>query len=687
MPNAADGPSISSHAPCTSCLGSGTEQKPPVTCKACGGSAKQPEDPENPYVCERLAEGQLLFTTYNPAIVFQDEGSREVLNSDFAKLESLEADLEVFDTREYDPQGLGGLARLTDRPLLSVDIETRGGLDPNFSDIICVAATGEVNYGCALDPDHPLIDELLATPTIVGQNFVQYDWWGLHTKGFQIGAKRVYDTRFMGKLLNPDTPNDLTYLASVYAKPAIRGFWKTREAYSREGSKRLVGCIDVDVTLRAFYGMKEELEARGQWHIVENHLEPLGHVTFDMRKEGMRINPAKMAATRAALLEDLHEARKGLPEGINSENQSEKVQDYIYDQLGIPSVRRRGRRTFDAQARDQIRNRIENEYEGYKRVGDEARERALQFTHVVDRCRELSKLAGAFTKYRLDADERIHPALSLGGTTKGKHAWGRGTATFRFSCLDPNAQQVPPRARDLFVPDHPGWEIMSVDLRQAEVVAFLWYAEEWDVLRRVLGGFDAHQAIADRILGREATKAERDSFKTTTFALLFGEAPQTTSIRLGRPRREIEDARQFYFKTLPGVQDYRRRMVDMSMALGFVESPFGVRRLIKVRHPQGRAVNQVCNMPIQNVPPMVIGRAMIGLHRELPKPARLWMQVHDELLFTYPQELREQVKEAALEWIRRPVPEMPAAPLNMAGGLRFVTKVKVGPNWGEMHAI
>jgi DNA polymerase I-like protein with 3'-5' exonuclease and polymerase domains len=138
---------------------------------------------------------------------------------------------------------------------------------------------------------------------------------------------------------------------------------------------------------------------------------------------------------------------------------------------------------------------------------------------------------------------------------------------------------------------------------------------------------------------------------------------------------------------LPGVSDYRNMMIGSAMDRGYVESPFRVRRYMRLTREKGRAANQACNMPIQNIPPMVIGTAMINIHRELPKPARLWMQVHDEILCVYPKTMRDVVAGCVLDNLRKPVPQMPAAPLGMAGGIVFNCDVEVGPHWGAVRKI
>jgi len=694
---------VRTRCPDCSPTGSGTFPRRPKICKECDGGGKVPSDPDNPFVCEKLKDHQLLFLSYHPAALFRNPGLWSVVERDFSRLSSLEDELvEVTGTTydEYPPPAATDWIATSKR--LSVDLETSGGLDPAQGHITTIGATARVGYGAAFDPSDTRIRDVLSRDEIIGQNFVLYDWWWLKHHGYSIpDSTKIIDTRYLGKLLNPDTPNDLTYLSGEFADPPMRGYWKTKNNY-RDNIEQVV-CMDVDATLRVYYGQRAKVEARGQEKIVDDYIVPLSRVVFEMRSAGMRIDKTKMDTARIAILEELGVRRqnfnwKKADDSAGTENQHGKVQEYLYGFLELPTQKKRdsGKRTANREAIEELISRLEQGHASVKHLSDEQHLEALTFLDNLGKTRDLSKLESSFLRYKLSGTDFVHPALNMGGSAKGKHESGRGTATWRMSCSDPNAMQVPPKVRDIFIPDHEDWEMASVDLTQAEIVGFLWYAEEWEILDNVLRrGMDAHLSLAEKIVGHSLPGAKqkghpdkeiRDEYKTTTFAILFGETARTTALRLHRPLKEIEEIRKQYFKMIPGVERYRSGMIQAVMDKGYVESPFGFRRYLYVTSEYGRAANQAGNMPIQNIPPVVIGRAMIGMHRELPKPARISMQVHDELVLTYPKELRQQVIECAIEWFRAPVPELAAPTLGMAGGLRFNIDIEIGPNWKKMKS-
>jgi DNA polymerase I-like protein with 3'-5' exonuclease and polymerase domains len=376
---------------------------------------------------------------------------------------------------------------------------------------------------------------------------------------------------------------------------------------------------------------------------------------------------------------DIAARRAELPDwgGVRTENQAGQVQAYLYNVLGLPVQTKRGtsKVTADKEALQKLLDMLDGGHRKIEKLPAEHIDRARDFIHLIRGLRDKSK----FNQFLQHPTEWAHPELNPAGT-----------ATLRFSCKDPNVQQIPPAAREIFIPDKPGWKLMSVDIRQAEVVALLWFSEQWDVLDQVLNhGWDAHKVTASLLYNKpveQITKELRDPVKTlVTFPTIYGEQPQTTATRNGVSLKQVLDLRRAFFAALPGVEDYRQRMIQSSMKYGYVESPFGVKREIRAERSVGAAANQACNAPIQNIPAMVTRNAMIRLAAELPPPSRMLTQIHDEILITYPEELGGQVEECVREVVGAPVPQMPAGPIGMGSGLRFGLDIETGEDWGHLE--
>lgn len=684
---------------CSSCSGSTTQPGRPKSCPDCLGVGAVAADAETPLVSPKLSKGQHAFITYHPALLMRQPEMWSVVKRDFGRLADLDEELKVYAATEYEAYPPAPRQELCEAPLLSIDLETTG-IDPRSGRILMIAATHETNYGAVFRPNELWLRHWMENEenTIVGQNFVLFDQKWLRLHGYNIGA-RVHDTRLFGKLLNPDTPNDIYYLAGEFAHPGMPGYWKTRADY-RDNLER-VAAVDVDAALRIYRGQRRALHARGQESLALDYVTPIAQIALGMQLKGIRVDDAELsraygtAAEPGVLVRDLAESRLELPDwgGTRSEGQHAMVQQWLYEHLKLPVVKSRGsgRPTADSGALQTLLDKLNLNHATVAHLSDEEQGEAVDFIHLVQSLRDKAKFLGYLKAYASNRSGWLHPELNP-----------LGTGTLRWTSKEPNCQQVPackcrpekcygtnPQckgARNIFLPDGDDWEVMAVDLRQAEVIGMLWHAEAWDVLDKILHrGMDAHHAVASAILGRDPTKAERDSFKTTTFAILYGEMDKTTASRLGVPLDEVRRAREQYFAMLPGVLDARRGFIRQAMSAGFVESVFGVRRYIRVEREFGRAANQAANAPIQNIPPMVIGWRMLDLHRQLPSPARLWLQVHDEVDLVYPREIRKEVIECVKDIFRTPVKEMPSAPLGMATGLVFPVDIETGPSWGRVR--
>jgi DNA polymerase-1 len=609
---------------------------------------------------------------FHPAYIMRVEGMKPVAQRDFKRLPSLheelkQDDINVTDYRVYPPEEHD---EIDDRSTLVIDLEHKGMQpDDPGAQLVCVGVSHRPGSAHIYAPDDPRALASLKADLIIGQNWTLHDAWWIWRK-YGIGFNRVWDTRFAGHLLNPDTPNDLVYLAGEFATPPMRGYWKSANDYKEHIEQ--VCAIDVDATYRVKVGQKDALEAKGQLHIMEDDVIPMCSIVFDIRREGMRIDKKEMDKEHRRLGSEIGRERANLPwEG--TEDQPKEVIRHLYQNLKLPVLTDRdsGKPTSKRQALNDLQNMLLEHDKRTEHLSTTERDAAALFIGRITNLREMSKLANTFLKQRVSGRDTVHPILNPGGTT-----------TLRLSCSDPNAQNIPKAARRIFLPDHDGHMIFRADIKQAEVVGLLWFAQQWGVLKRILDeGLDAHMVVASLMEGCSidvVSKEQRTWAKNSTFAIQYGEHPETTAARTGLSLQDVLDIRKRYFEILPGVEDYRYNVIGEAMSKGYVTSPFAVRRYIRPTRPIGRAANQAANAPIQNIPAMVTRRAMVRLRDTLPDEARLWMQVHDEVNVTGPP--RKEIGECLYEVMREGLPEM----MTPWGPLKFGVSVEWGPNWGDL---
>jgi DNA polymerase-1 len=619
-----------------------------------------------------------------------------ILEKDFERIPHLREELEMADTSEYAEYPTEEqVEEVLKQEVVSVDIETTCGLDPTnpLNEVMCIGSTDKVGKAVVVGGSHKQTLDWLERAavddsiTVVGQNWMQFDAWFIYKQRGIDPPLRCWDTRLAAHLDNPDTPNKLSYIVAEYAVPRMPGFWKTEQNY--QDRKPYVCMLDVDATLRAYHGQLDRLAKRFQVKEYWNEVFPAMQCAFDMRRDGMRVDLDALGTARTSLQDELVVGRASLPDwgGVGTENQHEQVHKYLYETLRLPiQINADGNVSAGKEQLQELLGLINEEHKTVEHLTTEEVSESVRFIELLQFLKGRSKLLTFYDPDKVPEDGRFHPQWNPAGT-----------ATFRFTANDPNAQQVPKckckpachglnpeckNARYPFIPDHPDWELMGVDLAQAEVVGFLWYAQQWKVLDDVLNhGLDAHQVMAD------ALGIERGSAKNTSFGVIYGEDERTTAARTHKPLIDIQEMRAAYFRMFPGVPEFRSYFIRQAMNHGYVESCFGRRRYIKVRRPVGRAANQAANAPVQNIPPMVVRRAMSLLRSQLPEPARLWANVHDEVILCYPKELRDLTIEAVRGILGAPVPEMPAPELGMAGGLKFNLDIEVGDSWGTLAPI
>jgi DNA polymerase I len=176
----------------------------------------------------------------------------------------------------------------------------------------------------------------------------------------------------------------------------------------------------------------------------------------------------------------------------------------------------------------------------------------------------------------------------------------------------------------------------------------------------------------------------RRQAKAINFGVIYGISAFGLANNLRIPR---EDAKRFidtYFERFPGIREYMDRTVAFAKEHGHVQTLFG-RRIhtpeINAKGPQaGFAYRAAINAPIQGSAADIIRRAMIRVPKAIDGlPAKMLLQVHDELLF----EVAEDAVEDTIAAVRA-VMESAAAPA-VHLDVPIVVDAGRGANWAEAH--
>jgi len=268
------------------------------------------------------------------------------------------------------------------------------------------------------------------------------------------------------------------------------------------------------------------------------------------------------------------------------------------------------------------------------------------------------------------------------------------TATGRLSSSDPNLQNIPVRTaegreiRSAFVPGEPGWVLLAADYSQIELRVLAHFSGDQQLEEAFARNEDIHARVAAEVYGvplEEVTREMRREAKAVNFGVVYGQSPFGLARQLGIEKDAAAAFIETYFQRYPGIEGFLRQVLADCSRKGYVSTILGRRRAIQgVRPDAGRQRNlaerTAVNTVIQGSAADLIKQAMIAVHARLRReasPARMLLQIHDELIFEVPAERHESLGRLVRE--------------EMAGvqvlRVPLVVDVKVGPSWAEAEPV
>ncbi len=262
-------------------------------------------------------------------------------------------------------------------------------------------------------------------------------------------------------------------------------------------------------------------------------------------------------------------------------------------------------------------------------------------------------------------------------------------ATGRLSSANPNLQNIPirteegQRIRQAFIAPE-GYSLVSADYSQIELRLMAHLSGDDRLIAAFRSDMDIHQKTALDVFGEAAIEhpAEyRRRAKAINYGILYGQSDFGLARDLKISRGEAQEIIDSYFRTYPEVQEWIRNNLTAARAEGVVRTLFGrIRPMPELtnsnRNIQKAGERMATNAPVQGGAADIIKLAMLELHRRLPgvsAPARLLLQVHDELVIECPDEDVPAVS-TALQSAMEQVVEL-AVPLKV--------DIHSGKNWLE----
>ena len=613
-----------------------------------------------------------------------------------------------FDSVDYScVQELGTLqnwiSKINERGWVAVDTETTG-LDDMVAELVGICLCVEVGEACYIPLNHKsgdddlfggnklapnqlplqkvleLLKPIFEDPAIIkiGQN-IKYDMKILSR--YNIDIFPIDDTMLLSYALNGGAHNHgMDSLSSRYLDhspisiKSLLGSGKSAITFDQLSIAEAVdyAAEDADITLRLWKLFKPLLHKSRVTKVYEILERPLVSVLAEMEQNGIKVDRDTLSrmsnsfAQKMAGLEDEIFKAAGRSFNVGSPKQLGEI---LFDEMEIPGGKK-GKTGAYATGADVLEDLI---VEGY------------DFPSKVLDWRQLSKLKSTYTdalQDHINVDTgRVHTSYSMAGTSTG-----------RLSSTDPNLQNIPIRTedgrriREAFICDE-GSVLLSLDYSQIELRILAQIADIDGLKEAFYQGQDIHALTASQMFDVPLDKMDpmiRRQAKAINFGIIYGISGYGLARNLRIPRKEAQAFIEKYFERFPGIKDYMESTVSFAKENGYVKTLFG-RRIhtpeINTRGPQaGFSKRAAINAPIQGTAADIIRRAMIkmpGMIKQLP--AKMLLQVHDELLFEVRKEAVDEtisIVKDVMETASLPALEM-SIPLTVDAGQ--------GRNWAEAH--
>ena len=591
-------------------------------------------------------------------------------------------------------QFLGWCERLTRAPLFAFDTETTG-LDYMQAQIVGVSFCVEPGHGAYVPLAHnyagapeqldrarvlEALRPLLEDPTHAKLGaHLKFDMHVLENYGIELRGQR-YDTMLESYVLNSTaTRHDMDSMAEKYLGIRTIHF----EDVAGKGAKQIsfdqvsvetaaeYSAEDADVTLRLHLKLWPQLEALPALAKLYTEIEqPLVPVLQRMERGGVLIDRAMLKQQSfelaARLVELGGEAHRAAGQEFNLES-PKQLQQILFEKLQIPVLRKTP--TGQPSTAEDVLEEL-------------AAEHALP--RIILDYRTLAKLRSTYTEKlpeQIDATTgRVHTSYHQAVA-----------ATGRLSSTDPNLQNIPIRSpegrriRQAFIAP-PGQLLLAADYSQIELRIMAHLSGDEGLLRAFAADQDIHRATAAEVFGVApdlVSADQRRSAKAINFGLIYGMSAFGLAKQLGIERGAAAQYVELYFARYPGVRQYMDSTRERAKRDGYVETVYGRRLYLPEINSRNRSLQQYAersaiNAPMQGTAADIIKRAMLGVDAWCQRddvPARLLMQVHDELVL----EVRADFLDAATAQVRALMVE--------AATLRVPLRVDVGHglNWDQAH--
>lgn len=504
----------------------------------------------------------------------------------------------------------------------------------------------------------PLRDLLASERPVKAAHNAKFDSkWVRHHLGCEIGG--VYDTYLASQLIaagESDRRHGLADVSQFFLGTELDKSEQVSDWSAAELSPSQIEYAARDAAVMV--GLREKLHER----ITNDNLNEVAQIEFDcvMPIAEMELNGFYLDETRWR--EQLNKVRVA----------QEKVADELQEMLsaGVAQATLFGRAEINLDSQSQVTDALLNL--GVP-VPDTTRAWQLQPLAekypVVGKLLEYRAVQKSMTSFGENILEFIEPK------TGRIHADFRqiGAPTGRFSCSNPNLQQIPHEEayRRCFRPAE-GRKLVIADYSQIELRILADFSDDQNFINAFVSGEDFHTTTASQVFGvkpENVSPDQRSFAKRLNFGIVYGVGASRFGLMTGLSQIEAENTMRKYFGTFRALDAYLRDAGRSVITNRTARTASG--RMLRLRFDESDrqqvsgARRYGVNMPIQGTSADILKLALRLLHNSIRSTsAKLVNIVHDEIIV----ECDDAEAEATAERLEEAM---------CAAGERYVKKVPV----------
>ena len=396
--------------------------------------------------------------------------------------------------------------------------------------------------------------------------------------------------------------------------------------------------------------LEAELKKEELWDLYSNVEQPLIERVKEMEKTGVLIDVDILKKQSVELHKEVKILEKEIYELVGKEfliSSPKQLGEILYVHLGLGTkVKKTSTGAFSTNVKEL--------------------EKLAGLHPVIEKVldyRELTKLLSTYIDSLpnyVKEDGRIHA-----------HFVQSGTGTGRFSCEDPNLQNLPIKSergqkiRDAFISPL-GKTLLSCDYAQIDLRAAAILSKDPHLVEIFKKGIDAHTGTASRMFGVKEDKVTSDmrrKAKTINFGILYGMGVSALKDGMKVERKEAQEFYDQYRFTFSRLIEYMEEVKAFAFKEGYTLTLLGRKRrvpLLKSALPFLRASGEriAINAPMQGTSADVLKLAILDVNDYLVKEnltdrVKLILQIHDELIYELDESIAEKEKDNIVEIMKK----------------------------------